>query len=163
MYGERFVQLLAAAAGYGSTKPDPDHGIDLVITDSRSLPIAVAQVKSWSTPKATGRMWHFPNLTERQFNVIAGKNALPAYLIVVVVPRDRQDYTNVDERQLHARHAAYWVSLANQPRFDNPTNRKVRVDVPQDNLLTVREMITLCGGQFANHRDRRASSITGAS
>ena len=151
LYGEHFVQFLAAAAGYGSIKPNPDRGIDLFITDDRSLPVAVAQVKSWSVPRSTGRTWHYPNLTEKQYNVIAGDPAVPAYLFIVVVPKEAQHYVHVSEQQLLARRAAYWVSLVGRPRFDNPSDSRVRVNVPCDNLLTVDSMAALCEGRFTVH------------
>jgi Domain of unknown function (DUF4365) len=148
LYGEYFVRFLAAAAGYGSMKPDPDRGIDLFIIDHHSLPVAVAQVKSWRVPRSTGRTWRYPNLTEKQYNVIAGNLAVPAYLFIVVVPREPQHYTQAGEQQLLARRAAYWVSLAGRPKIQNPSDSRVQVDVPCDNLLTVDSLASLCEGRF---------------
>jgi hypothetical protein len=151
LYGEHFVRFLVAAAGYGSVKPEPDFGIDLYITDHHSLPVALAQVKSWSVPRNTGRTWHYRGLTEKQYNVIAGERAVPAYLFIVVVPREPQNYTDANEQQLLARRAAYWVSLAGQPKIENPGDSTVPVDVPCDNLLTVNSLATLCQGRFTIH------------
>jgi hypothetical protein len=146
LYGEHFIRFLAAAAGYSSNKPEFDGGIDVLITDHHSLPVAAAQVKSWSVPKNTGGTWHYPNLTEKQYNVIVGDKAVPTYLFIVIVPRDPQHYTHASEQQFLARRAAYWVSLADRPAIPNPTDKRVRVDVPCDNLLTVHSFAQLCEG-----------------
>lgn len=108
-------------------------------------------MKSWSTPKSVGRTFRYSPLSEKQYNVIAGERAVPAYLFIVVVPRDRQHYTHANEQQLLARRAAYWVSLAGRPRINSPGDSKVPVDVPCDNLLTVDSMAALCEGRFTIH------------
>lgn len=113
-------------------------------------------------PKSIGRTWRYPYLTEKQYNVIAGEPAVPAYLFIVVVPEDPRQYTHANEQQLLARRAAYWVSLAGRPRIDNPGDRRVRVDVPCDNLLTVNSMAALCEGRFTVHsHDGSRPSVAG--
>lgn len=46
---------------------------------------------------------------------------------------------------LRLTHAAYWVSLAGQPKIDDPRcQRKVPILVPKQNLLTAESFRSLC-------------------
>jgi Domain of unknown function (DUF4365) len=154
-YGECFVQLLAAAAGFGIAKPQPDvAGIDLHIVGLSEIeddyPLAKIQVKSWSAPEGDDRAWNFRGLTEKQFNVLAGRRTVPVFLFLVVVPPNARDYAHADSEGLQLCYAAYWKSLANEPKIPNAsTRRKVRVAVPRENLLTVESLTTLCAGSVA--------------
>lgn len=109
------------------------------------MPVASIQVKSWSAPPRRGVTWHYRDLTEDQFNVLAGERAVPAFLVLVVVPRDARDYARAEQDRLELCHAAYWISLADKPLISNPSSsQKVPVDVPHENLLTVETLIRLC-------------------
>lgn len=111
----------------------------------RGMPVATIQVKSWSAPPRSGVAWHYRELTEDQFNVLAGQRAVPAFLVLVVVPSDAKDYTHARQDRLELCHAAYWISLADKPLISNPSSRqRVPVDVPRENLLTVETLIRLC-------------------
>jgi hypothetical protein len=149
-YGECFVQALAAAAGLTVAKENPDlTGIDFHIKGTQEVrddfPRMEVQVKSWSTPSRQGTLWHYRGLTEKQFNHLAGRRTVPAFLFLVVVPSDGAGYATADENFLRLSHAAYWVSLEHMPKIPQPSSeRKVLVAVPRQNLLTVESLIALC-------------------
>jgi hypothetical protein len=147
-YGECFVQVLAAAAGFGVAKPYPDvAGIDFHIVAADEVgddySIAKVQVKSWSAANGDDIAWHF-RLTEKHFNALAGTPAVPAFLFLIVVPTDKREYASADPRQMSLSHAGYWASLAGRPRIANPSStRHVPIVVPRRNLLTVASLTTL--------------------
>lgn len=127
----------------------------------RGMPVATIQVKSWSAPPKSGVAWHYRELTEDQFNVLAGERAVPAFLVLVVVPRDARDYARAKQDRLELCHAAYWISLTDKPLISNPSNRqKVPVDVPRENLLTVETLIRLCS-PTSRYRDNDAQLASG--
>jgi len=159
------VQVIAAAAGFLVAKPLPDvAGIDLVIlgTDGvrRGVPVAAVQVKSWSGQHRNDHSWRYRDLTEDQFNVLAGERLVPAFLVLVVVPEDARDYVQAKRERLELCHAAYWKSFAGKPPIENPSARR-RVptfEIPFSNMLTVDTLIRLCSGT-ASHPSTDASQL----
>jgi Domain of unknown function (DUF4365) len=144
--------MLAAAAGFGVAKPYPDlAAIDLHIVGMDEVaddyPLAKVQVKSWSTPHGDDLAWHYGRLNEKQFNALAGRQAVPAFLFLIVVPPDPQDFAQADTQRLQLSYAGYWISLADSQRIPDPsTKRRVTVTIPRVNLLTVESLTALCGG-----------------
>ena len=161
-YGECFARMLAAAAGYGVAKPEPDlAGIDFHIVGMTEVeddyPLAKVQVKSWSAPQGDDFAWRYRGLTETQFNVLAGRRTVPAFLFLIVVPTDARDYAHADAERLHLGYAAYWMSLADKQKFPAPsTERRVTLAVPRKNLLTVESLTALCEGSVRGQGDDRA-------
>ena len=93
-YGGCFLQVLAAAAGFTVAKPYPDiSGIDLQIDGTRGMtngiPLARAQVKSWSDPQGNEHSLRYHGLNEKRFNALAERRTpVPVFLSLVVVPPD---------------------------------------------------------------------------
>jgi hypothetical protein len=148
--------VLAAAAGFSVAKPYPDiSGIDLQIDGTNGMtngiPLARAQVKSWSDPQGNDHSLRYRGLNEKQFNALAERRTpVPVFLFLVVVPPDVHDFTHADPWRLRLSHAAYWVSLADRPQIPDPDpSRKVSVHVPRQNLLTVESLTALCEGPVA--------------
>jgi hypothetical protein len=165
-YGECFVQVLAAAAGYAVGKPHPDvFGVDFFISSTNEVgddfPLLAVQVKSWSVPVVRDGCWHYSELTQTQFNALAGENrTVPRLLVLVVVPPAIASFTSADEHLLRLSHAAYWMSLRDRARISEPSRkRKVPLMIPQRNLLTVDSLIWLCERSAMPHA---AASPTGA-
>lgn len=141
-----------------AAKPLPDvAGIDLVILGTggpqRGLPLATVQVKSWSSQHRNEHAWRYRDLTEDQFNVLAGERIVPAFLVLVVVPEDARDYVHARRERLELCHAAYWKSFADKQTIETPNARR-RIppfDIPFSNLLTVDTLIRLCSGVASGH------------
>jgi len=165
-YGECFVRVLAAAAGYAVSKPDPDlFGVDLYICGTDEVgddyPLLGIQVKSWSVPKARDGSWHYRGLSEKQFNALAGtRRTIPRLLALVVVPSNVSGFTAADEDLLRLSHAAYWMSLRDKERIAEPSERKVPLMIPRRNLLTVETLTWLCARSATG---QSAASATGTS
>ncbi|MGP3920440.1 DUF4365 domain-containing protein [Nonomuraea sp. 10N515B] len=148
-YGECFIQVLASAAGLQAYKPVPDcTGVDLQIGLPSEIeddfPRMEVQVKTWSTPKESGNSWRYGRLDEKRFNLLVGKRIIPRFLFLVIVPPEGDRYAMADPAALTLSHAAYWVSLAGQPKIPNPSSAKhVQVAVPKSNLLSVDSLVKL--------------------
>jgi len=130
-------------------------GIDLHITSTTEVrddyPLIRVQVKSWSAPQGNDDAWRYRGLTEKQFNFLAGTRTIPTFLFLVMVPSDIRNYALADDQLLRLSHAAYWRSLADEPKIpDASANRKVTVTVPRQNLLTSESLISLCHGSAGN-------------
>ncbi|MFC3439319.1 DUF4365 domain-containing protein [Nocardia seriolae] len=149
VFGEGFVQALAASAGLQAAKPQPDcTGVDLDLTlpyeRNDDFPSIRLQVKSWRSPILRGDHWHYPELTEKHFDALAGKRRIPRFLVLVIVPKSVEGYTLATPWGLTMAHAAYWVSLENEARITNPrTDKRKTVRVPFANLLTVHSLLKL--------------------
>lgn len=150
LYGESFIRALAGAAGLSVARQDPDcTGIDFWISSTREVrddvPLVAVQVKSWSVPSSGDGFWRFRGLTEKRFNALVGARRVPRFLFVVTVPPCIEDYACADDNLLKLSHAAYWVSLRDFEKIREPScDRKVRVMIPQENLLNVDSLTKLC-------------------
>lgn len=148
-YGEAFVRVLAAAAGLTVAVPDPDYdGVDFFLgypgaRGTKYRPGIDVQVKSWRSPEGTATHWRY-RLTAGHFNELAGYFDTPRFLFLVVVPNDLGLYAAADPDCLRLRHAGYWTSLQDvEPMWHLPSDKKVSVSVPKENLLTVESLLTL--------------------
>jgi hypothetical protein len=153
-YGEIYFHALATAAGAVSTATkggDDIEGIDFKI----GLPYEVrgvrypqigVQVKTASAPQlsANGAVWKFRGLDEVQYNDLAGLFQVPRFLVVITVPKERGHYARVTHEALELRHVGYWLSLADrQPIVQPSRKRKVTVDIPVRNRLTVESLLSM--------------------
>lgn len=160
------MRVLGAAAGLSVSKLEPDcTGIDFMIRATREVdddfPAAMVQVKTWSVPRDGGDAWRYDGLTQKRYNALAGRRRVPHYLFLVIVPSDSSRYALADQEMLRLSHAAYWVSLAGQPKIADPRcQRKVPILVPKQNLLTADSFRSLCedmppGGELATGTEGR--------
>jgi hypothetical protein len=152
-YGEAYFHVLATAAGAVATKVEYDmEGVDFFVGLPREVrgirfPKIEVQVKSVSNlqPSASGAVWRFRDLNEDQYNNLAGPDfRVPRLLVLITVPKTVSSYACADANALTLSHAAYWLSLEDQPMVADPsTKRHVIVDVPTANLLTVESLLSL--------------------
>ena len=156
LHGEGFVFALASSAGLTLAKFNLDaDGVDWLIAHPGPLggtrsPKIEVQVKSWSTPQGDTEAWHY-RLRVRHFNGLAGGHRdLRRYLLLVTAPTDPAEYATAGEA-LVLRHAAYWMSLADEEtRPEGPTDpQTVTVAVPKCNVLTVARLKALVQGDHA--------------
>lgn len=145
-YAEMYVRSVALAAGLNVLTYEVDDGIDAMVRytrdddsdpdELRSWPGIDLQVKSWSRPAGSGDHWRFDGLNEKQYNKLAGDHVHPRYLVVLLVPADRAELTEVVRDGLLLRHHAYFTRVAG-PRIESPDGtRRRRVEVPKQNVLT---------------------------
>ncbi|GAA2133316.1 hypothetical protein GCM10009760_09350 [Kitasatospora kazusensis] len=140
-FGEAFVAVLAAAAGLQHAKPYPDLGIDLQVIRSHPDPALEARVELQVKAQRVDDPGNLGGavtvrLEAHQYRRLTGRRQVPAYLVAVVVPRDRQNFAQASEQALRLNHSAYWVSLEHDPYTLGPEQKTLTVTVPTKNLLT---------------------------
>jgi Domain of unknown function (DUF4365) len=152
-YGEAYFHVLATAAGVVANKVEYDiEGVDFFVSLPRAVrgvrfPKIEVQVKSESAPKrsADSTVWKYTGLDEPRFNNLAGAGfSTPRFLVLVTVPEEPSAYTQATAHALRLNHAAYWVSLEDRLEIPDPNpSRRVRVEIPTANLLTVESLLAL--------------------
>ncbi len=84
------------------------------------------------------------DLKVKNYNELIPDNVLvPRILVVVVVPPLPESWLTQSDEETILKYCAYWISLRGRPPTDNKT--KVRVDIPQENRLTVNNLSQLMG------------------
>ena len=144
-FGEDYVRVLASAAGLLVSKYDLDRdGVDLGFRypgrgPTGASPTIEAQIKSWSRPRAVDGHLTYRELTEPQFNKLAGDDyTVPRFLFIVHVPDDPAAYADFLPDGVLLRHLGYFRSLHTETRVDRPDRQRRRsVTVPTSNVLTV--------------------------
>ncbi|GGK73293.1 DUF4365 domain-containing protein [Streptomyces flaveus] len=155
-YGEAFFQATVAAAGFTAQKQAE---ADLYLTDfdvghpgplgRLRYPKIGVQVKSSRNARLTQNDVRY-KLKSKYYNELARPAhewASPTFLVVVLVPKDPDDWMEVSADQLVLKDAAYWTCLHGQrQRQDLHPDTKVTLSVPRANLLTaeaLRDMFDL--------------------
>lgn len=153
-YGENYVRALAAAAGLYISKDDPEPpGIDFVLTlrDLEGLqPTKKAEVsiKTIAASAAAGPHIAY-DIKASDYSELAGTLSvdfdLPRYLVLVVVPSVRLQYSALTHQGQSLSHGAYYFDLMSSPALPASQTSK-RLSVPTANLLTPTRLVGLvCG------------------
>ncbi|GAA1717716.1 DUF4365 domain-containing protein [Nonomuraea bangladeshensis] len=156
-FAEDYVRVLASAAGLLVYQDDLDHdGIDLGFrypgrTGHISSPAIEVQIKSWSDPRSKGAVLHYGGLNEVQYNkLVDGPFLVPRYLFLVVVPQESDRYARVETDGLTLSRLCYYRGFEDdRPVPDPSAARKVPLQVPLGNVLTVRALRELVGAPTA--------------
>ncbi|MDL5159268.1 DUF4365 domain-containing protein [Actinomycetospora termitidis] len=149
-YGEAYLRVLAAAAGLTVYTDSVDRdGIDLGIrmpNPGRGFARAIeVQVKTTASPTWRGSELVFDGLDRRTFNRLAGGDfQIERYLVVAVVPRDADRYSDLYTSGLLLRTIAYFHSLRDQRPLDDGARGSLRTKLSTANVLTaasLRELV----------------------
>lgn len=144
-----FVQLLANRDGFKCQKPEPDSGVDLSITRSRTVNRGgkirlldtgeYIEVQLKSTTEASIQREHTSikyDLEAKTYNDLIDRSdtAVPLYLVLVVLPTDSALWLNVEPQQLILRGCAYWYQPT--PSDSHTSNASTyRIEIPNVNLI----------------------------
>jgi hypothetical protein len=138
-YAEQYVRTLALACDVNvASWAVDDFGVDLTLcVAGRGHPKVDMQVKSWSTPRGTDDFWRYDRLNEVQYNhLVGGAEEPPRYLVVLIVPAEAVQRTEVVAEGLLLRHQAYFAEVQG-PRIEPAdASRHKQVLVPRRNVLT---------------------------
>ncbi len=134
-FGVAYVKAVAHAAGYFvelAQRAHDDVGVDLTIvsltkTGKRQHPRLDVQVKT-TVDGLLGDPFPF-DVTVKNYDELRddGPNNLPRILVVVGVPREREQWVTASESQLTLRRCGYWKSLRGMP--ERPNTASVRVTI----------------------------------
>ncbi|MGP3948463.1 DUF4365 domain-containing protein [Streptomyces sp. 7N604] len=144
-YGEMFFQAIVTAAGLTAQKlHEDDYMTDFFVGHPGARgrlvnPMIGVQVKCSRKAKVSNSaVTH--GLKSKYYNELAKPASdwsLPTFLVVVLVPKDADDWMDVSDERLALSRAAYWTCLHGQPqRRDLHEDSPVTVSVPRENLLT---------------------------
>jgi hypothetical protein len=74
-------------------------------------------------------------LNRKNYDELRQRFQVPRLLVVLLLPRQREQWVEQDHERLISRYAAYYVSLAGMG--DSPHKGKVSVELPRRNLFSV--------------------------
>jgi hypothetical protein len=151
-FSRAYVAAVAAAAGYATSRPDPDiDKIDLTVHARGSeghvrSPRVDLQLKCTEVDAGAGDALAF-DLDRETYDILrAADYVVPRYLVVVVVPTNVSDWLEQTSEQLALRRCGYWLSLRDAPPTSNSVSQ--RVEIPRQQVLSVaslREMLARAG------------------
>lgn len=144
-----YVQAVAAQAGVGTSRPEPDYGIDLLLREialmdghhqDTSVQIDL-QLRATTRANRTETTLVY-DLDVNTYNKLRIFSAgSPRLLIVLVLPETDEEWLIQSPDQLSLRHCAYWVSLEGAP--SSTASRSVRVAIPLENIFSPDSVRTL--------------------
>jgi hypothetical protein len=135
-FSRAFLTAVAAAAGYPvELRLNDIYGVDATVYDSV---VGVDwQLKGTASPDFTSTGLRF-DLDVRTYNLLRITRNASAYLGVVVLPSDIDNWISQSANRLLLRHCGYWVKLTGLPPTSNTT--KIRIHVPLENTLCIGDM-----------------------
>lgn len=118
-----YLHAVAAAAGCSLSQPFPDSGIDWHVSHSSPAHTVDDEVTVKVQLKATYQIP--PNPPRRTFSFTLDNEhlvklartpvAVPKILVVMIVPRARDQWLRAGHERLDLRHCCYWINLAGHP------------------------------------------------
>lgn len=139
-FSDAYLQAVAAVAGYGLAKPNPDtDSVDWVISargigDTLRRPRLEVQLKCTARNIVRETHLHFPLEIKNYDDLRHPAPITPCILVVVIVPDTIEDWIVHSENELAMRHCGYWTSLCGEPEIFN--NSTVTVHVPRNQMFT---------------------------
>jgi len=138
-FSQAYVRAVAAVAGYGVSKPDPDYdSIDIELSGRTgegvpTRPKIDIQLKCTSQNVPRDRDVVYP-LKRKNYDELRMTDLLvPRLLIVVHIPESEEEWLEHSEAELVLRRCGYWVPLKGQPEVANTTT--VSVALPRTNIF----------------------------
>lgn len=133
-----YVRALAARAGYLTSIPELDRdSVDLRILAGGSYhPALDLQLKATTTfHENKENSLPFP-LPIKNYNDLRGKTQTPRLLVILELPKDKEQWMSVTDQELMLRRRAYWFSLQ-QGHGEVNNKRTVTIYIPKQNVLDV--------------------------
>jgi len=140
LFSKAYVRAVAAVAGFSIDQLELDFdSIDLQITagsgeGSVCYPELKLQLKCTSRDVIHGEYIRY-QFKVKNYNDLRGNALVPRILVVLLVPKNLEDWLKQSEEEMCMRNCAYWMSLRGQPEKPNSSN--VTVNLPRSNQFTV--------------------------
>lgn len=139
-----YVCALAAQLGFNHAKPDvDDESVDIEFignypksdpTIKRWNPRLEVQLKCTKNGPQADNCLHFSLPVKNYNDLRETRRSSPAYLIVLHVPDNEDDWIIENTEDITLKYNAYWFSLKDSPSTTNTTS--VTVKIPVTNRLT---------------------------
>lgn len=146
MLQDGYIRAVAAAAGCTMAKPEPDDGIDWVLTHTSTKHPGDPQVDLKVQLKSTSQSQPNPQsgyvsvkLSNARFELLAQNPVIVhRILIALIIPKNVEKWVRASHNYMELRHCAYWVNIAGA----KPTGtEESSVRVPTSNVF---DDIALC-------------------
>ena len=137
-----YIDAVASQAGYQVVEPrvDRDSVDGILIADFGRRPRIEFQAKATELDIVRGGNLHYP-LPVKNYHDLRVETLSPRILIVVLVPKDTEQWVNQTEEELCLRRCAYWTSLEGRPDTDN--TESVTVNLPTANMFSSKQLTDL--------------------
>ncbi|WFB11484.1 DUF4365 domain-containing protein [Streptomyces sp. LX-29] len=118
-----YLHAVAAAAGCSLAQPFPDNGIDWHLSHSApghavddEVTIKVQLKATYQlAPHPTGPTFGFTLDNDHLIKLARSPVSVHKILVVMIVPRAREDWLRAEHDRLALRHCCYWTNLAGHP------------------------------------------------
>ncbi|MDF7665346.1 DUF4365 domain-containing protein [Bifidobacterium sp. ESL0745] len=139
------VTSIAAAAGFGTSIPNPDNGVDIQIQSDANTDdfpqILQLQLKATSTGFDSHGYIHTRLSTDRYNQFCKFRKITPRLIVIMDLPRNQEDwYHLLDDDSSLIKNSCYWVSIMGYPQ-KQPSSDKVDVKASRANHF---DDATLC-------------------
>lgn len=138
-----YTRAVAAGAGYVTSDCEFDRdGVDLRIHAGGAMrPALDLQLKATVNLDATAHEHcRFP-LKRRNYDLLREETQVPRLLIVLELPRSKDDWITISENELILRRRAFWLSLKDLEESNNRSS--VTVHIPKANVLHIESLRAL--------------------
>ncbi|MFF5446752.1 DUF4365 domain-containing protein [Streptomyces sp. NPDC012888] len=140
-----YLHAVAAAAGCSLSQPFPDNGIDWHVSHGAAEHVVDDEVTIKVQLKATyqtaadppGPTFAFTLDNEHLVKLARTPVAVPKILVVMLVPRRRDDWLRAAHDRLALRHCCYWTNLAGHPVTGR---RRTTVRIPTTRIFDDRAL-----------------------
>ena len=136
-FSNAYLHAIATVAGCTLATPQvDDDSIDFTISskDHSRRPKLDIQLKCYMKDTCVNGSGLSYRLSRKNYDDLRIQNCLvPRVLIVVVVPRDVEDWLSQSDNEVKLRYCGYWASVKGEPQLDQ---EKITVKLPQANRVT---------------------------
>ncbi len=143
LLSKAYAHAVASRAGYVTALYEMDRdGIDLRIQAGGAMrPALELQLKATVNLADAGDGNVRFRLPRRNYNLLRMEAQTPRLLVVLDLPREREQWLTVTAAELVMRRRAYWLSLHGYAETDNETS--VTVHIPKENRFDVASLRAL--------------------
>lgn len=137
-----YVHSVAAAAGYVVSLKNFDRdGVDITVEAGGSVrPKIDIQVKATVNLCKSGDFFTYP-LKKRNYELLTIQTQTPRILVILHLPKERDDWVKMDVEALVLKNCAYWVCLTGMPESTNTSS--VTINVSELNHFNKTSLINL--------------------
>lgn len=139
---QAYVTAVASMAGYVVAHKNFDRdGIDITIEAGDSFrPKIDLQLKaSINIDDRSETITYF--CPKRNYDLLSIDTQTPRLLLVMKLPKDRENWINISNEHLIIRHCAYWMSLRGHPETENATGKTIYI--PKTNRFHIQSLQAL--------------------
>lgn len=138
-YSKAYIRSIAAVAGCVVEMPENDRdSIDLKI---RGYPSSQGKLKTVTIDVQLKCTWNYTQhddsigfrLKIKDYNDLRRQSHFPFILVVVLVPKNKNEWIEQSEENLLMRYCGYWASLENMPA---ESSDKIIIRIPRVNVFT---------------------------